>query len=189
MPEAGRPRGDVLRTAALESCLLAVACLVSYWLVVRLSSLLPSSIASSDHVVGGAWSVIATIIVSKNTYRGSAAAAVSRVYGTLVSMIICLLYLIFFPFHIWAMALLIGLSVFVTALVGRPGDAPAAAITTAVLIVLAQLSPHHAWTQPILRFGDTVVGAAVGVAAAWIGLRLLRLDPTTTADTDTGRAG
>ena len=181
MAQEGRPRGEVLRVGALESSLLAAACLLSYWVVVSLSALLPSSISSGDHIVGGAWSVIATIIVSKSTYRETAAAAVSRVYGTLVSMIICLIYLIFFPFHIWTMALLIGLSAFATALLRRPGDATAAAITTAVLIILSQLSPAHAWTQPILRLGDTVVGAAVGVAAAWIGLRLLRLEPAATA--------
>jgi hypothetical protein len=31
-----------------------------------------------------------------------------------------------------------------------------------------------AWKQPILRFVDTLIGVAIGVAAAWIGVRLLR---------------
>jgi hypothetical protein len=31
-----------------------------------------------------------------------------------------------------------------------------------------------AWQQPILRLADTVVGVVVGVAAAWVGLRVLR---------------
>ena len=44
-----------------------------------------------------------------------------------------------------------------------------AAITTAVLLALAMLNPHHAWQQPILPLGDTVVGVIVGVAAAWLG--------------------
>jgi uncharacterized membrane protein YccC len=181
MPQGGSPRGEMLRTAALECCLLAAACLASYWIVVRLTSLLPSAVSSND-LVGGVWAVIATIFVSKDSYRLSHDAAVSRVYGTLVSIILCLVYLIFFPFHVWGLALLIGLSAFVTVLIGRPGDAPAAAITTAVLIGLAQLSPHDAWRQPIIRLADTIVGAAVGLAAAWVGLRLLKLDPTITAD-------
>jgi hypothetical protein len=36
------------------------------------------------------------------------------------------------------------------------------------------VSPHDAWQQPILRFADTVIGVAVGVAAAWAGLRVTR---------------
>lgn len=35
-------------------------------------------------------------------------------------------------------------------------------------MALAPLCPQHAREQPILRFADTVVGAAVGVAAAWL---------------------
>ena len=59
-------------------------------------------------------------------------------------------------------------------LIGRPEDAITAAITTTVVMVVAAVSPHHAWQQPILRFADTVIGVAVGIAAAWIGLRMIR---------------
>ena len=51
---------------------------------------------------------------------------------------------------------------------------PTAGITTAVIMVVASLSPHNAWKQPILRFADTVIGVAVGLGAAWIGLRVIR---------------
>jgi uncharacterized membrane protein YccC len=71
-------------------------------------------------------------------------------------------------------ALLIGLSALAVMLVGRPGDAVTAAITTAVVMLVAAVTPHDAWEQPILRFVDTLIGVAIGVAAAWIGVRLLR---------------
>jgi uncharacterized membrane protein YccC len=51
----------------------------------------------------------------------------------------------------------------------RPGDAITAGITTAVVMVVAAVSPHDAWQQPILRFADTVIG----LAAAWVGLRVI----------------
>jgi len=54
----------------------------------------------------------------------------------------------------------------------RPQDAITAAITTAVVMVVAAVSPQHAWQQPILRFAGTVIGVAVGIAA-WIGLRVI----------------
>jgi uncharacterized membrane protein YccC len=181
MPPSDRPRSEVLRTGVLQCCLLALACLGSYALVVWLSSLV-AWIGPTDHIVGGVWAVISTIIVSRNSYDQTAAAAVSRVYGTLVGMILCLIYLIFFPFHVWGLALLIGLSSLICVLIGRPGDAPAAAIATAVLIGLAQLDPHEAWRQPIIRLADTIIGAAVGLAAAWIGLRLLKLGQAPAAD-------
>jgi uncharacterized membrane protein YccC len=48
---------------------------------------------------------------------------------------------------------------------------------------VAAVSPHDAWQQPILRFADTVIGVAVGVAAAWAGLRVTRrVRPPRSAD-------
>jgi uncharacterized membrane protein YccC len=44
-------------------------------------------------------------------------------------------------------------------------------ITTAVVLVVAALGPHDAWQQPILRLVDTVIGVAVGIVAATLGLR------------------
>jgi hypothetical protein len=43
-----------------------------------------------------------------------------------------------------------------------------------VIMVVAAISPQHAWQQPILRLADTVVGVAVGAAAAWTGLQVQR---------------
>lgn len=94
--------------------------------------------------------------------------------GTLVSFLLCLIYLSFLPFHVWALALLIGASALIVTLLGRPGDAATAAITTAVVLIVAAVSPRDAWEQPILRFFDTLIGVAIGVGAVWIGLRLIR---------------
>jgi uncharacterized membrane protein YccC len=42
------------------------------------------------------------------------------------------------------------------------------AITTAVVLVVAIISPEHAWQQPLLRFADTVIGIAVGLCCRWM---------------------
>ena len=86
------------------------------------------------------------------------AAALSRMAATSVSFVLCLIYLALLPFHPWALALLVGVSALVVTLIGRPGDAVTAGITTAVVMVVAAVSPQHAWQQPILRFADTVIG-------------------------------
>jgi hypothetical protein len=53
-------------------------------------------------------------------------------------------------------------------LLGRSDDIVTTGITTAVVMVVAAISPEQAWKQPILRVVDTIVGAATGVAGAWI---------------------
>jgi hypothetical protein len=166
-----RPTARDAGVSVLDSALLAVACLVSYWLAAELLSRV-HSISGSDDIVGGMWAVIATIFVSKNSYQQSLAAGISRVAATLVSFVVCLIYLAFLPFHPWALALLVGVSALVPMLIGRPSDAATAAITTAVLLALAGVTPQHAWEQPILRLADTVIGVVVGVSVAWLGRRM-----------------
>jgi hypothetical protein len=170
--ETARPSWEQVRAAVADSCLLAVSCLITYWLAITIVAR-AHSVSKADDVLGGMWAVIATVFVLRHSYHKSLGAAVSRMAATLVSFVLCLAYLLYLPFHAWALAALIGLSALAVTLIGRPGDAVTAAITTAVVMVVAELSPHDAWQQPILRLADTAIGVAVGAAAAWIGLRVI----------------
>ena len=167
-----RPRWEQAGPAVADSCLLAVSCLITYWLATTILAL--AAVSKADNALGGMWAVIATVFVLRHSYRKSLAATLSRMAATLVSFVLCLAYLLYLPLHAGALAALIGLGSLAVTLIGRPGDAVTAAITTAVILVVAELSPNDAWHQPILRFADTVVGVAVGVAAAWAGLRVIR---------------
>jgi hypothetical protein len=149
---SGRPSWPQARTAVVECVVLAVACLISYWLATHLLSRV-HSVGRDDDLLGGMWAVLATIFVLRDSFGKSVAAAI-------------------------ALAVLVGASALVVMLLGRPGDAVTAGITTAVITVVAAVSPQHAWEQPILRLADTVVGVAVGAIAAWAGTWVSRLWPT-----------
>jgi uncharacterized membrane protein YccC len=161
----GQHWADV-RAAMVDAAVLAIACLVAYLLTTQLLSRL-YFISRDDDLLGGMWAVIATIFVNRASYQQSWTAAVSRTTATFLSLVICLIYLVFLPFHVWALPVLIGVTAAASTLIGRPEDAIIAAITTAVLMIVVAVSPQHAWLQPILRFADTLVGVAVGIAAAW----------------------
>jgi uncharacterized membrane protein YccC len=172
--------GSKLPVAVVDDVVLTGACLITFLLVTDVLSRL-YFVSKPDELLGGMWAVISTIFVIRRSYRQSLTAAVSRMAATLVSFVVCLVYLALFPFHSWSMALLIGISAFIATLLGRPDDATTAAITTAVIMVVVAVDPHQAWQQPIFRFEDTVIGVAVGVVAAWIDLRVLhpRMKSTT----------
>ncbi|HEY6787899.1 MAG TPA: FUSC family protein [Trebonia sp.] len=172
MAAVPRPDWAGVRDAVVECTVLAVACLITYLLVTQLLSRL-YFISRDDDLLGGMWAVIATIFVNRASYQQSWTAAVSRTAATFLSLVICLIYLAFLPFHVWALPVLIGVTVLAATLIGRQEDAILAAITTTVLLIVVAVSPQHAWLQPILRFGDTVVGVVVGIVAAW-GLRAIR---------------
>jgi uncharacterized membrane protein YccC len=161
-----------VRIAVTDCVMLGFACLVTYLVVTRGLSRL-YFISRPDDLLGGMWAVIAAIFVYRTSYDQSISAAASRMSATFVSLVICLLYLLFFSFSPWGLALLIGISVLAVTLLGRSEDAITAAITTAVVMVVTAVSPRDAWQQPILRFADTVIGVAIGIVAAWLSIRVI----------------
>jgi uncharacterized membrane protein YccC len=145
---------------------MAIACLVSYWLMTHILS---RSVDGPTDFLGGMWAVAATAFVFRDTRTRSLSAGIARLIATCVSFALCLLYLSFFPFTPVGMAALIGIGTAAMALLGRRDDIITTAITTAVVMVVAAMSPADAWHQPLLRLADTVVGIAVGVVCKWIG--------------------
>ena len=156
---------------------LALAALVSYELTTRILS---SAISSrDDQLLGGMWSVVATVFVCRESYKETLSAALSRTAATLLSFMVCLGYLLFWPFSSWGMAILIAIGAIILITIHRPGDVITTSITTAVVMVVAGISPQHAWRQPILRLLDTLIGIAVGIAAFWFGRGLHSLSQVT----------
>jgi hypothetical protein len=152
---------------------LGLAALVSYELATRVLS---SAISSrDDQLLGGMWAVVATVFVYRESYEESITAALSRGAATLLSFTLCLGYLLLLPFSSCGMAILIAIGAVILIMINRPGDVITTSITTAVVMVVAGISPQHAWRQPILRLFDTLIGIAVGIAAVWIGRGLHNL--------------
>ena len=173
------PNGRLTNTgqAVGSGAILAVACLISY-LVITSVLTHEYSVSRDDDFLGGMWAVVATIFVYRQSNIESARAAFSRTSATLASFVLCLIYLLIFPFHVVGMAALIGIIAILLAMLRRSEEIITAAITTAVVMVVAGISPQHAWIQPILRVVDTAVGIVVGAAAGWIALELgLRFKP------------
>ena len=105
--------------------------------------------------------------------REDVAAALSRAAATALSCALCLIYLHILPASSLGLAALVGgIGTVILTLIGRSEDVVTAAITTAVVIVVAGLARHHAWQEPILRAADTALGIAVGLAGASIASKL-----------------
>ncbi len=167
MQPATRQTGGLV----VRGAVLAISCVISFWLITHI---LPAvySISKDDDLLGGMWAVAATIFVYRYSHAESVRAALSRMAATFVSFALCLIYLSILPFHVWGMATLIGIAAIVLTLLGRPDDTITTGITIAVVMVVAALSPHGAWRQPILRLVDTALGVAVGVVVSRLGTSL-----------------
>jgi hypothetical protein len=67
-------------------------------------------------------------------YEESVGAALSRMGATTLSFVCCFIYLLFFPFHLWGLAILIGVGAVAMSLLSRPDDIITTGITTAVVM-------------------------------------------------------
>jgi uncharacterized membrane protein YccC len=148
---------------------MAIACLIAYWITTHVLS---RFVDRPSDLLGGMWAVVATVFVFRETRVRSLSAGFARLVATCVSFALCLFYLLLFPFTPVGMAVLIGIGTVAMALLGRRDDIVTAGITTAVVMVVAAMSPEDAWQQPLLRLADTVVGIAIGVACKWSSLFL-----------------
>lgn len=174
------PEKRRIEQAISYGVLLAACCLFSYKIITNLL-IVSGFVPRDDELLGGMWAVIATIFVLRRCYQESVNAALLRTSATLLSFALCLVYLLIFPFRILGLIVLIAIGAIVLDLIGRSEDVITASITTTVVMVLAAISPQHGWKQPILRLLDTIVGIAVGIAGAWIGLKLATRIPNRTS--------
>jgi len=159
--------------ASVYGASLAVSCAISFWLITGILAQ-TYSVSREDDLLGGMWAVVATLFVQRYSYEESVQAALSRVAATSVSFALCFVYLLLLPFHLWGMATLIAIGAIAVALMGRSQDTVTTGITTVVVMVVAALSPRHAWRVPILRLVDTVVGVIVGIALPLLNLWINR---------------
>ena len=175
LSNGGVGKTGVFRTAA-HSLILSLLCAVSYLLITQLLAQ-AFSISRADDQLGGMWAVAATIFVYRSSSEMSFNAAVSRMSATLLSFLLCLIYLLLVPFSLIGMVTLIGIGAATMSLLGRPDEIITTGITTTVVMVVAGLSPHQAWKQPILRLFDTIVGVGVGVIGVWVTVNFKRPRP------------
>jgi uncharacterized membrane protein YccC len=151
--------------AALHAIGLGISSALGYWLMTILLHQV-RFLSRDNNFLGGMWAAISAVFVFHDDYDQSVDAALIRIAATVVSSALCLLYLLVFPFHIWGLGVLIGIGSILLTLANHPDAAATTGITTAVIMVVAGISPHNAWQQPILRLLDTIVGAAAAVAVA-----------------------
>ena len=156
-------------TAATPSALVriatqtALAALGAYWLGLQLTSTLHE--ASAD--IGALWSAISAIVVLQATQRDTLNSAWLRILGTLIGAVISASYLSLLPFNPLGMAASIFITVLLCHAARIPDHARLAAITVAVIMVAANLSPDLPPIQnAALRFIESCIGAALGTLAA-----------------------
>jgi uncharacterized membrane protein YccC len=143
---------------------MAIACAISYAITAQL---LMRFVDEPTTILGALFAVIATVFVFRESRAGSLSAGLARLIATCVSFAVCLPYLLICPVTGLGMAVAIGFGAIVMILLGQKEHIVTAGITIAVVLVVAGLSPHEAWRQPLLYLFGTLIGIGVGVCCKW----------------------
>lgn len=151
---------------------LGISCLVTSGVLLQIYRHI-HFVSEANVLLGVMWATVATVFVQHLSYTSTLNSVVSRLVATCISFVLCLIYLLLFPFHIWGLALIIALGTVATTLLGRPNEIITTGITTTVVLVVGAVLPEHRWEQPVLRLIETIIGMAVGVAGGWLEAKLI----------------
>ena len=165
-PLPGAKQDKLTAWDVVYSLNMAIACLITYWII---TYLLSAFVDQASDLLGGMWAVVAVVFVFRDTRARALSSGIARLIATCVSFALCLPYLLIFPFTPVGLAALLGIGALIMAVLGRRDDIVTTGITTAVVMVVAAISAHDAWQQPLPRPFDTVIGIALGVICKWIG--------------------
>lgn len=128
------------RAAAVHALTLTVAVIITWDVVTGIAGHL-SFLSSSSRLLSGMWSVAATAFVYREGFTDSQSFALGRLLATLISFALTLAYLLLFPFTPWGMAIVIGVGALIADRIGCAQDSVTVSITTAVVMVVADLGP------------------------------------------------
>lgn len=176
----GGRRGMSARTVSTRlhmvgtQLLLGATCVLVFWLTWNVIGSIAQE-STQSRAVGTIWAVVSTIFVFHDTAADRRQLLERRIAATLLAFALCELYLLVLPFSIWGLGVMVALSGIAATLIGRPGDAGTAAITTAVILIASSLTqPNLVLFQPLLRLIDTILGAGINVLVASGWARLVK---------------
>ena len=128
---------------------MAIACGLSYWIMTHALSPL---VGKGSDLLGGMWAAVATLFVFRSSLDDSLTAGLARLFVTIVSFALCLVYLWFFPVTVVGLAVVIGVGTLAMMLLSWRDDIVTTGITTIVVMVgcgdepcgcLASTHPAH----------------------------------------------
>jgi len=146
-------------SVAIQNALVALAAYL-------LGFYFTASFHGKSSSIGGLWSLISAIVVLQATSRDTWKSAVLRVLGTLIGAMLGGGYLYLLPFSPVGMAVSIGLTVLLCQALKVPDHGRLAAITVALIMVIASSNPELSpLANAALRFIESVIGAGIVVLA------------------------
>jgi uncharacterized membrane protein YccC len=119
---------------------------------------------ANSSVIGAVWCVVAGIVVLQATPHETVKASILRMVGTLVGAFTAAVYLYFFPYNVFGMAITVGVTVFLCMILRIPDNGRLAAITVVIVLAFSRAMPDiNPWSNAGLRFFESCIGAVIAM--------------------------
>lgn len=185
---------DIKKTFHRTDPLLALSKSVAVVVSFVLGSLLTSSIHQASSLLGAMLAAVSSLVVLQADVKTSVKMGWLRILGTFIGVVIAYVYLIFFPFSVWGMAVAVFLLSQLCMWVGIPDDGRIATMTLVMIMIISKMSPElPPLTNGSLRFGEATIGSLIGIGLAWVLVKVKEMRTSrrkrraAAAGSDTGR--
>lgn len=143
----------------------SIAVLISY----LIGFYLTGTFNDESRYFGAMLACIASIVALQADIKTSIKQGWLRVLGTFIGAVIATIYLLIFPFSVAGMIASVFVLEIICMVFSIPDNGKMATIALIVIMLISQKNPN---IPPIvnssLRFMETAVGAAIGIAMAWL---------------------
>jgi len=148
--------------------LLALSKSIATVLSFIMGSLFTSHIHQASKLLGAMLAAVSSLVVLQADVKTSVKSGWLRILGTFIGVIIAYVYLVFFSFNIWGMALSVFLLSLLCMWVGIPDDGRIATMTLVMILIISEMSPElPPLTNGMLRFCEATIGSLIGIGLAW----------------------
>lgn len=149
----------------------SIAVLISY----MVGFYLTGGFHDESRYFGAMLAAIASVVALQADIKTSIKQGWLRVLGTFIGAVIATIYLLLFPFSVAGLIATVFVLEIFCMMLSIPDNGKMATIALIVIMLISQKNPD---IPPIvnssLRFLETVIGAGVGIAMAWLVVRIKR---------------
>ena len=127
-------------------------------------------------VVGALWAAATVLSVYKDDRVATRESFFATMGSTFLGVAVALVYLFWFPPHMWDLALIIILAMLLSQAVGLSDRGRQVVSTLLIIVIFSHLNAANLWVNAAMRTVEVFIGAGIGLLGGYFGESLPGLD-------------
>ncbi len=160
--------------AYVRSIYVTMLVLIGYFLGYEFDILGP--IHATAAVIGALWAAATVLTVYKDCFQETLDGFLATVAAAVLGSLIAVIYLLWFPQHLWGLALVILLTMLLSQTLGFADRGRQMVSMLLIIVIFSHISAASPWVNAGMRNIEVLLGALVGLVGGYFGEKLPGLD-------------